>query len=551
MAKKTPRDANNDALFADFGVDSPSERGSDIPEERERSVSFDEDYMTPDAKRPGKTGPDDRKTASGDDEEDWLAALQDDDPGRSRGDEVMDSLKTFGQRAGVTLLYGAWTAGGKIAQANRAAKASRQRKKAERKAQQEALATPPQVLREAPTVGRNLRGDQMLVYDSELDEIDYTDDEDLPEMRDYMPIRFRRYGRIGIGGGIMYGLFVISVSIILACVGWMCASDVLALNKDVVEKIVTIDDYEPTGDMPTVTEIDDKEVEIKVDIDQVATALKNAGIIEYKWLFKLFSQFSHANTKMDPGTYVVSTELDYRALVTKMQFGSENQETTEVTFPEGWSMAQIFRLLEESNVCKQKDLYEAAANYDFDYDFLDGVPLGDASRLEGYLFPDTYEFFQGEAAQVTLNRFLNNTQNRLTEEMYEQAENRGRSMREIIIIASLIEKEAGSFEEMPTMAGAIYNRLGVDMPLQIDATINYIKGTSTLDISIADTEIDDPYNTYKYEGLPPGPISNPGMASIKAALEPESNNYWYWYAVDGKTSFFTDYEDQQAFIRSH
>ena len=587
MANKTPRDTNNDSFFFDF--DQKPEDG--LPEE-EQSFSFDEDYLTPDADRSR-----DRREDRGQEQDavflnqedggnDWLAALQDDeDIGRSRGEEFIANLKAAGSVIGSGLKRGVrnLAAAKKARQEARLARAeeeaeeypeeqepekypeereltvssrpgkpTRSQKRAARKARNNALANADQLTREAPTVGRNLRGDQMLVYDSELDEIDYTDDEDLPEFRDYMPIRFRRYGRIGIGGGLMYGLFVISVSIILACVSWMFASDVLALNKEAKNAIVVIEAYEPTGDMPTVEVIHDQEVPIQVDIDQVATALKNGGIIQYKWLFKLFSQFSHANTKIDPGTYSVSTELDYRALVTNMQFGSENQEKTTVTFPEGWSMAQIFQLLEESNVCQEKDLYEAAANYDFDYDFLADLELGDAKRLEGYLFPDTYEFYQGEAAPVTISRFLNNTKNRLTEEMYEQAEALGMTMREILIMASLIEKEAGAAEgERENMASVLYNRLGVGMKLQLDSTVNYVKGTSTLDLSIEDTEIDDPYNTYVYEGLPPGPICNPGLASIQAALEPASTNYWYWYSVDGVSSFFTSYDEQQAFARSH
>ena len=401
------------------------------------------------------------------------------------------------------------------------------------------------------TVGKDLRSDQMLVYDSELDEVDYTDEEDLPEMRDYMPIRFRRYGRLGIGGGLLYALFVISVSIVLACFAWLCAADVLALNKEPKSAIVTIEEYVPEGDDPVYTVIDDEEVPIKVDIDQVATALSDAGMIEYKWLFKLFSQFSHAETKIDPGTFDISTELDYRALVTALQFGSGNQEITRVMFPEGYSMEQIFTLLEENHICHKTELYDAAANYDFDYDFLDEETLGDPNRLEGYLFPDTYDFYEGEDASVAINRFLRNLDSKLSDEILDAAERRGLSVHELLTIASYIEKEAGSDEERGIMASIIYNRLNVDMPLGLDSTINYIKGTSTFDITIEDTEIDDPYNTYLYTGLTPGPICNPGLASIQAAAEPEDTNYWYWYSVDGVTSFFTSYDEQQAFAAAN
>lgn len=401
------------------------------------------------------------------------------------------------------------------------------------------------------TVGRDLRSDQMLVYDSELDEIDYTDEEDLPEVRDYMPIRFKRYAGRGVAGGILYGLFVISVSIVLACLAWMFAADVLALNKEYEDAIVVIDEYEPTGDQPTVSIVNDQERPIKADIDQVATALKNGGIIEYKWLFKLFSRFSHAETKIDPGTYALTTELDYRAIVTALQFGSGNQEITRITFPEGLTLEQTFTLLEENHIAHKKDLYEAAANHEFDYDFLDPELLGDAARLEGYLFPDTYDFYQGEDAEVAINRFLRNFNNKLDDDVRAAAESRGLSVHELLTVASLIEKEAGSDEERATIASVIYNRLDAGWKLQLDSTINYIKGTSTFALTNSDLEIDSPYNTYMYEGLPVGPICSPGMASIEAALHPESTNYWFWYASDGVTTFFTNVDDFNAFAEAH
>lgn len=401
------------------------------------------------------------------------------------------------------------------------------------------------------TIGRDLRTDEMLVYDSELDEVDYTDEEDLPELRDYMPIRFGRHGRIGIAGGLLYALCVIAVSIILACVLWMFAADVLALGKDPQTAVVFIEEYVPEGDDPVYTIVNDEEREILVDIDQVANELKAAGIINYKWLFKLFSQISHAETKIDPGTYSVSTALDYRAIVTTLQFGSGSQQITRVTFPEGFDLEQIFTLLEENHICHKKDLYEAAANYDFGYDFLEELELGDPNRLEGYLFPDTYEFYQGEDATVALSRFLRNFNNKFDEDMRARADKLGYSIHEILTIASLIEKESAGEEESPTIASVIYNRLDDGWALGLDSTINYILGTSTLDLTYEDLAIDDPYNTYLYEGLPPGPICNPGMASIEAALYPESTNYWYWYAAEGETHFFTNVEDRDAFAEAH
>ena len=401
---------------------------------------------------------------------------------------------------------------------------------------------------------RQPKGGELLVYDSELDEIDYIDDEDLPEIRDYMPIRFSRHSRSGIGGGLMYALFIISISIILACAGWLFASDVLALNKPDTTSIVTIHPYVPTAE-DTLNEdgdaVDEDGRVITVNIDQVASALKSGGVIEYKWLFKLFSELASADVKIDPGTYDVSAKLDYRALVTEMQTGSDSQEITRITFPEGYTMEQIFTLLEDNGICDKDELYDVAANYDFSYDWLDGLELGDPNRLEGYLFPDTYDFYQGESAVNAIDRFLNRFHYILTLDMYKQAENLGITMHEAVIIASLIEEEAGPEDNRSYFASVIFNRLHDGWKLQLDSTLNYIKGTSTFDLTYDDMEIDSPYNTYMYEGLPPGPISNPGKASLEAALNPASTNYWFWYAYEGKTTFFSSSSAFDEFVAAH
>ncbi len=407
-------------------------------------------------------------------------------------------------------------------------------------------------------VAREPRRGEMLAYDSELDEISYIDRDDLPESRDYLPVRFRRYGRSGIGGGLMYAAFVISVSVILACFGWLCAADVLALSKDEVSAVVVVQSYVPK-DTDVLNEdgepVDERGDEITCDIDQVASALKEGEIINFEFLFKLFAKLSHASAKIDPGTYDVSTKLDYRALITEMQTGSDSQEITKITFPEGYRMEQIFQLLEDNDICDYDDLMDAAANHDYSYSWLDEAwyhdAEGDPTRLEGYLFPDTYEFYQGENAINVINRFLLRFHGLLTQDMYQQAENLGLTLHDAVIVSSLIEKEAGANDDRSNFSSVIYNRLDAGMPLGLDATINYIQNTSTFNISIADTQTDSPYNTYLYAGLPKGPICNAGLASLNAALNPNSTNYWYWYAYDGSTYFFTNYSDQQSFADEH
>ena len=286
------------------------------------------------------------------------------------------------------------------------------------------------------------------------------------------------------------------------------------------------------------------------DIDYVAQQLKGAGIIEYEFLFKLFSMVSSADEKLDPGTYELSTVFDYRALVKKMTAGSPSQVTTKLTFPEGYTMEQIFSLLEENDICSKEDLYEVAANNKFSYSFISDDELGDPTRLEGYLFPDTYEFYEGERAYSVISKFLYNFYYRYTAELIDKTEKLGLTTDQMVTIASMIEKEAGSDEDRYNIASVIYNRLAQNMPLQIDATIQYVLPERVPVLLDEHLAIESPYNTYQNTGLPPAPIANPGMASIKAALDPASTNYLF-YALDTATGahrFFTNSYEHSAFV---
>ncbi|NLT64178.1 MAG: endolytic transglycosylase MltG [Clostridiales bacterium] len=367
------------------------------------------------------------------------------------------------------------------------------------------------------------------------------------------PISKRRDSKTGCLGGLMYFIFIVSISVILACVGWMAASDVLALNKEELSTEVTLPEEIFTEKERDIEDengnVTGKKKILIADISEVAGILKDAGIIEYKSLFKLYSAISDANEKIDPGTYELSTEYDYRAIVKKMQFGSDSQVRTKVTFPEGFTMEDMFKRLEENKVCKYDDLMECAANVEFSYKFLEGIPLGDAKRLEGFLFPDTYEFYQGMTAQAAIDTFLNIFNRKFTAEMWDLTSQKGLTVRDVINIASMIEKEAANDEERPKIASVIYNRINTNMLLGIDATIYYILPEHKEALTLDDLAIDSPYNTRKYTGLPPTPIANPGISSIMAALKPASTNYYY-YTLDEATKthrFFTNKKEHDAF----
>ena len=353
--------------------------------------------------------------------------------------------------------------------------------------------------------------------------------------------------------GLMYFIFVVSVSIILACLAWSAATDVLALKSDNVEATVTLakdsfdyyDYEEKTEDGETIT----KKAH-EADIGYVANQLKDAGIIKYKWLFKLYCSFSHADQKLDPGTYELKSAYDYRALIMKMQSGSGAMVTLQITFPEGYTMRDIFKKLDSEGVCDYDELMDAAANATFNYAFLEGTEKGDASRLEGFLFPDTYEFYEGMPASSAINKLLEGFHYKLTAEMLEWQAESGYSMREIITIASMIEKEAADNADRYKIASVIYNRLKKDWPLQIDSTTLYEypdhEGAPTKDMLNKDT----PYNTRINKGLPPTPICSPGISSIKAALQPEDTNYMFYAlnSTSGKHEYFTNSSAFDAFV---
>lgn len=337
---------------------------------------------------------------------------------------------------------------------------------------------------------------------------------------------------------VTYILFVLVTSAILAGVGWLLINDLCAFNKeDITATIeVTADDT----------------------IGSIADKLHDAGLIEYKWFFRLFATVANAKDKIGTGTYELSTEMDYRALIVGMHnsSGNLNSDTVRVTIPEGYTVSQIIKLLAENGVNTEENLLEAAKTANFDYDYIDNNSE-DISRLEGYLFPDTYDFYLNEKASSALNRLIKNFNSKLDEEKLAQAEARGYDLQDIITIASLIEKETDGTDQA-NIASVIYNRLegpgdkgGTYGMLQIDASLLYALPDHTGPITNEDKQVDSKYNLYKYAGLPPTPIANPGLASIEAALDPADTNYYY-YALgkDGKHHFSSTLAEHNAFLNS-
>lgn len=231
------------------------------------------------------------------------------------------------------------------------------------------------------------------------------------------------------------------------------------------------------------------------------------------------------------------------------QTSSALPTTVSVTIPEGYSMIQIFKLLEENHVSSFDKLLKTAQSYDYSY-----YPLIDAAggenrcySLEGYLFPDTYEFYTGEKPQNAIGRFLRNSEAKFTEQMRKRAKELGLTEDEVIIIASIIEKECGVKSQMKNVSSVIHNRLGIAMKLQCDVTINYVEKWIKPYIDGDENRYNEYYNTYKCSALPAGAICNPGTAAINAALYPADTEYLYFVTdANGSFLFASSLEEHQA-----
>lgn len=334
---------------------------------------------------------------------------------------------------------------------------------------------------------------------------------------------------------VLYVICVLSISFLLATFGWRWAGDLLALNKAPVSASITVNAGE--------------------SVSQVSTKLYNAGLIEYPFLFEAFAGFTHKAERISSGTYELNTNMDYSALLSNISASSRAREEVVVTIPEGYTVAEVFRLLEAQGACTVEELTRSATEDTFDYSFLNGLDLdrSNPNWLEGYLFPDTYHFYKSGDPKVALSKIIYNYSVKFNQEMKTRAERMGYTQNEIMIIASIIEKETDGRDQQD-IASVIYNRLNPDNTetngkLQMDSTVQYTLAERKEHLVQSDLAVDTPYNTYLHAGLPVAPICNPGMAAIDAALYPNSTDYFYFaLGEDGLTHFFHSHSDFNNFL---
>lgn len=344
--------------------------------------------------------------------------------------------------------------------------------------------------------------------------------------------------------GLLYTILVIGVSLI--CTYFIIGGilDVTGLQKSDLKRRVDIAEGATTAD--------------------VATALEEADLIDQKLIFRLYSKLTKADGTYQPGTFYLTANMGYSELIRSLQ-QVQVRETVTVTIPEGSTVENIARLLSENGVCEYNDFYAALVNGTFEnHEFLQDVPkrtdTGYEDRiywLEGYLFPDTYEFYVGISGEDAIDKLLTAFDSKLDTSLKTAIKASGRSLDEVMILASIVQGEAADTANMPKVARVILNRLEnyAEFPyLQCDSTGDYLDKLSPDQVDL-DTE-DSAYNTYTHMGLPPGPINNPSLAAIKAVVNPSTDKRimkCYYFANDANrnTYYSETYEEHVAICEQH
>src|SRR3989344_8277176 len=278
-------------------------------------------------------------------------------------------------------------------------------------------------------------------------------------------------------------------------------------------------------------------------IREIANDLQSKGLIRSRAFFNIYAFISGKRLKLQAGLYEFSSHISVASVVNKLSSGYT--VVNKVTIQEGWDLKDIQGYFENKEVYRTADFLSAlTSDYTSAFDVLVDRPKG--ADLEGYIYPDTYNVSHDGTPDQFIKLAVSTLNKKLTPQLRQEIKNQNKTIFEIITMASILEKEVKSLEDKKIVAGVLWKRIDTGMALQVDSTVNYVTGRSDAKVAIKDTKIDSPYNTYKYTGLPKGPISNPGMDSILAAIYPKDSPYWYYLSADGtgKTIYsktFADY----------
>lgn len=275
---------------------------------------------------------------------------------------------------------------------------------------------------------------------------------------------------------------------------------------------------------------------IKVEIpkgsnpSQIATILKENDLIKNEFIFQLYVKTSGNDVALKAGKFELSKNMDLKEITNQLVNGNAIIETVKFTIPEGYTVKQIAARLAEKGLVDEERFLELAKEGNFDYGFIKEIPDNSniEYKLEGFLFPETYEVKKGATEEEIIEKMLSQFAKEWKAEWTTVIEEQGMTLYEAVTLASIVEREVVVDKERPIVAGVFYNRLDDSWNLQSCATVQFVLGKQKDNLTYDDLEIDNPYNTYVYQGLPPGPIGSPGRKSLEATVYPEEHNYYFF-----------------------
>lgn len=282
----------------------------------------------------------------------------------------------------------------------------------------------------------------------------------------------------------------------------------------------------------------------------IAKELDRLELISSAFALNSYVDEHNLASALQVGTYEISPSMDIATIAGLMTQVQATMETVTVTIPEGFENKDVIARLQEFGFAQDVDAFnDILQNHPFDYPFLEGIDR--SYKLEGYLFPDTYEFYKDASDLDIITKMLDNFAIKYTPEYQARAEELGLTTNEVITLASIVEREARKREEFDMVASVFWNRINIDMPLQACSTVQYILGERKWVLSIEETQIDSPYNTYQIPGLPPSPIAQPSQVAIESVLYPPETPYLFFVVAnlgDGTHLFAETYDEHLANI---
>jgi len=281
-------------------------------------------------------------------------------------------------------------------------------------------------------------------------------------------------------------------------------------------------------------------------VNEVSQGLAEAGLIKSKFVFETWLWLKKSEDKIQAGIYNIPPDASIRRLTNMLVLGAQSSQQA-ITLLEGWSRPFMAEAVVKAGYSAEEFLQLTAdkSAWEENYDFLSDAP--DGASLEGYIFPDTYFVDENTSLEIFVAKCLNNFDKKLTDELRQEAEAQGKTIFEVLTLASIIEREVPVSTDKKMIADVFLKRLAADIGLQSDATINFITGKKNPSPSLDDLQVDSPYNTYKYRGLPPGPIASPGIDSIEAVLYPTANEYYYFLTTaEGEVIYSKTHEEHVA-----